>query len=285
MFGTVLCVAYACLSVSAATSWYKGCNITKLMTPSVLGIKPTFHLVNKKYGKVQRSVCPQNATADCLTFASHSQDAMSFIMDSYLGSIYFNIYEANDDGTIFKDQSGKSVMLGPKENYYYGGDAQFNRLDQNSNGELSLDEYGHASGALVSQNGNTFSYLLNTFIGYDNNSDGFVTRDEQKAYMKKYYDDSKDIFLNQTLGFIKDFDENNDSMLQSDELKLYFASSSRVLTKDSFAASFAKYDKNGDKGLDGNELYGLLTSFSDEKHHFISLRVLPPFDKASTLIY
>uniref|UniRef100_A0A914WB42 EF-hand domain-containing protein n=1 Tax=Plectus sambesii TaxID=2011161 RepID=A0A914WB42_9BILA len=282
-------------------------------------------------------------------------------MDSaYPGSVYFFLYEANDDGTFVKDQSGLPLSLGSLENYssagvavvlhtdtsddrdalrveYYSGtetclltfgfsnrmlsaqlsgyddsgpmakliqdyksyvpkqqwsfelttdiNTQFNRLDRNSDGELSLDEYGNVTDPVVLQSGDTITYLLNSFIIYDNNSDGFVTRDEQKAYMKKYYADHKDALMKLILEYIKDFDENNDSRLQSDELKLYLASSARVLTKDSFTASFTRYDKNGDKGLDGDELYDMRIGFSDETHHLIPMRVLPPFDKTSTLHY
>uniref|UniRef100_A0A914VXG6 EF-hand domain-containing protein n=1 Tax=Plectus sambesii TaxID=2011161 RepID=A0A914VXG6_9BILA len=275
MFTTILCVAYACLSISAATESFLGCNITKLMTPSVFGIKPTFHLVNKKYGKVQRSSL--SGTEACsLTFTKS---------DKVLSAQLYGYDESGPTAKLIQDHSSNVPEQQWSIELATDTDAQFNRLDQNNDGELTLEECGNVTDPLVLQNDYTYSYHIRGFTNYDNNSDGFVTKDEEKAYWIKYSDERKYDRSREVLAWITGFDENNDTMLQSDELKLFLATVAEVLTKDSFGTTFGKYDENGDNGLDVDEMGEYLNMIQYEMRDFISIRYQPPFDKASTLYY
>uniref|UniRef100_A0A914X8M3 EF-hand domain-containing protein n=1 Tax=Plectus sambesii TaxID=2011161 RepID=A0A914X8M3_9BILA len=203
------------------------------------------------------------------------------------GMLAAQLYDYDESGPVAKliQDYGSSMAQQWSFELTTDIDAQFNRLDQNNDGELTLDEYVNVTDPLALQNGYYFSILLKAFINYDTNSDGFVTKDEKKAYMKRYNDARKDALVNQTLGFIKDFDENDDIMLQSDEMKLFLASAGELLTKDSFATTFMKYDKNGDKGLNVDEMGEFLINTQYEIHDFIPLVVKKSFDKASTIHY
>uniref|UniRef100_A0A914VDJ4 EF-hand domain-containing protein n=1 Tax=Plectus sambesii TaxID=2011161 RepID=A0A914VDJ4_9BILA len=197
------------------------------------------------------------------------------------------LYDYDDSGPVAKliQDYGSSMVQQWSFELTTDIDAQFNRLDQNNDGELTLEECVNVKDPLILQNNDVISYRLKTFINYDNNSDGYVTRDEEDAYGNKYRDETKDMRLKNLREFIKDFDENNDTMLQSDEMKLLLASTERVVTKDSFATTFMKYDKNGDKGLDVYEMDDLGGNFVDVIRDFIPLEVTKSFDKSSTIHY
>uniref|UniRef100_A0A914VBC0 EF-hand domain-containing protein n=1 Tax=Plectus sambesii TaxID=2011161 RepID=A0A914VBC0_9BILA len=345
------CFAFACfISAVAAESLpypssqsYQGCNITRLAnTP--FGTKTVYYLVNEKYGKVQRPECSTFTSQEgCLALASHSQNAVPFVIDAY-DATYAKLRIANTNGS-YEANDNRSVALSVSNDYYnsygniifqatlndvcnedcfqlrfepssgfcslvfryssyvisakeyesseYGKMAQltrsysssppepeqlwrlepatdadtlFGQVDQNQDGEITFDE------CLKAGYPNLFSSLKSTFDKYDKNNNGFVTREEEKSYQKKLVADTKEQRRTSLEQFIEEFDANNDTKLQSDDIRTFLAVNYRLIARDSFATAFAKYDKNGDKGFDIDEFDNFIINMRNEVRDFMPLR-------------
>uniref|UniRef100_A0A914W5Z9 EF-hand domain-containing protein n=1 Tax=Plectus sambesii TaxID=2011161 RepID=A0A914W5Z9_9BILA len=182
-------------------------------------------------------------------------NTLAIVLLLVLGSFYALAEDTEPDMNILPDTYKEETH-----------DEEFKRADANGDGKLDKCEY---------VNINKWAALSNEeeFKECDKNADGFVSKDEQDAFLKKQEEDNLRWRIELFKSTVTEYDTNGDNLLQENEfielLKM------RYSYKPNADFPFAKFDTNGDKGIDGEELEKFDANIPVDYLTFIDISVDP----------
>uniref|UniRef100_A0A914XE82 EF-hand domain-containing protein n=1 Tax=Plectus sambesii TaxID=2011161 RepID=A0A914XE82_9BILA len=123
---------------------------------------------------------------------------------------------------------------------------QFKDADKNTDGKLSFDEYLMKEKFWVDMQRENFK-------NRDANGDGFVTLQEEQAYVKKMEEEAKKQMEAYNQEKFSEYDENKDGMLSKTEMSAYADKYLGVLTDKAYDDFFSLSDINKDGKLNYKE--------------------------------
>uniref|UniRef100_A0A914VE69 EF-hand domain-containing protein n=1 Tax=Plectus sambesii TaxID=2011161 RepID=A0A914VE69_9BILA len=124
---------------------------------------------------------------------------------------------------------------------------QFERTDADGNGVISFDEF-------LKFDKFDLEIMHAEFDNVDKNGDGSLDESETEAYNAEWRQVEEKWIDEQVDYTITDYDKDDDSKLEESEVLRYLRNFYMLKPKGNFGDVFDTFDKNGDKGLDRDEM-------------------------------